>query len=129
MEFGLIACGVPFLVGAICVSNGSLIFEAGVHDVVVQYLPQRVGDRGPSKSPGSLAINSPYNMVVDHCSVTCTATTATLTCPLSADSRITSRFRRAESVVPVGQDVVSLQWQRAHLLVRYPFALLIRFGD
>ncbi|MEW6355162.1 MAG: pectate lyase [Planctomycetota bacterium] len=55
--------------GGVCISNASLIFSGGVHDVVLRYLHIRTGDQGPDREPDALGINSVYNMIVDHCSV------------------------------------------------------------
>lgn len=55
--------------GGICISNAPFVFTEGVHDVVLRHLRIRTGDKGPSREPDALALNSVSNVVVDHCSV------------------------------------------------------------
>jgi len=54
--------------GGICIANDSVIVRH-THDIVLRHLRIRTGDTGASKEPDALGINSAWNMVVDHCSV------------------------------------------------------------
>ncbi len=55
--------------GGICVANANFLLGNDLHDVVIRHLRFRCGDSGPDKEPHALAINSAYNIVIDHCSI------------------------------------------------------------